>query len=486
MEELKKNVAWVRREEPVIHADGVFAETITMNPCVFVENDTLYLFYAGDDSTGRRQVRLATAPVSDPEHFSFRGIMISNDETPGSFCYQWCVLPHVVKLPDGTYYMLFSGNCGRGEGLNAFPGLGCAFSRDLLHWEKYPHNPVISPGHLPDLDLVGIAGGGLMCEPAGDGYVLRLYFTGCPTLGDNIFMDQQKACCYAESTDGIHWTQFGTVHRRITSLDYENIASTGGPVMRDDDGLIRHWYSAIGTRWGVYSIAYAESEDGLHFNKGTRYGDSLSAGPKVRDIGELLFKPWKERWEDQSVSYPSVTRMPDGSLRLYYCGNDYGCGGIGTAVSAPFRIALCGKAGGAFRLWEHEKGKLYTGKLTAEVRVEGFEQLTAGQYEEGITYNTSVFYEEVYRDASGMPIFSIRVAAVNEADGVRIDYMAENRTAEPVRGIRIVIEGTGSGNPDIAFRDAEVTHADGKCVLHMPEIAGWASACVHGKIVPER
>ena len=56
MSELKKNVAWVRRETPVLHADGVFAQTITMNPCAYVEHDTIYLFYAGDDETGRRQL----------------------------------------------------------------------------------------------------------------------------------------------------------------------------------------------------------------------------------------------------------------------------------------------------------------------------------------------------------------------------------------------------------------------------------------------
>ena len=84
------------------------------------------------------------------------------------------------------------------------------------------------------------------------------------------------------------------------------------------------WYSAIGTRWGAYSIGYAESDDGIHWNRGPHYGDNLQLGP----IGD--------GWERQMVEYPSV--IPDqGKMRLFYCGNGYGCSGIGTAISSPLR-----------------------------------------------------------------------------------------------------------------------------------------------------
>ncbi|MBQ1943121.1 MAG: hypothetical protein II368_05720, partial [Clostridia bacterium] len=102
--ELKRNVAWVRRSKPLFWADGTFGKSVTMNPCPIVKDDTIYLFYAADDNSDRRQVRLATAPVSDPENFTYRGVMIKNSDTYGDFDYAWCVLPHVVQLPDGTYY----------------------------------------------------------------------------------------------------------------------------------------------------------------------------------------------------------------------------------------------------------------------------------------------------------------------------------------------------------------------------------------------
>lgn len=177
----------VRRETPLFYADGTFTSTITMNPWAIVHEGNVYLFYAGDDESGRRQIRLATAQENDPENFTFRGTVIKNSEIPGDFDYAWCVLPHVIKLPDGTFYMLYSGNRGSGAGLSTFPGLGVARSTDLIHWEKYKHNPVLTAGNEPDYPLIGIAGGGLYCEDRGAGqFTLHLFYTGCPTLGDNI------------------------------------------------------------------------------------------------------------------------------------------------------------------------------------------------------------------------------------------------------------------------------------------------------------
>jgi len=84
------------------------------------------------------------------------------------------------------------------------------------------------------------------------------------------------------------------------------------------------WYSAIGTRWGAYSIAYAESEDGLRWRRGSERGDNLQLAPLLRG------------WEGEMVEYPSVLR--EGSrLRMFYCGSGYGRTGIGTAAASPLR-----------------------------------------------------------------------------------------------------------------------------------------------------
>lgn len=478
--ELKRNVSWVREQRPIIYADGVFAQTITMNPWALVEGDTVYLFYAGDDASGRRQIRLATAPVSDPTAFSFQGVVIRNGEK-GSFDYAWCVLPHVVKIKDGLYIMVYSGNRGYGHGLSQFPGLGIAWSEDLRNWKKYEGNPV-----LPPLDekngepQIGIAGGGLLKEDLPDGgWKLHLYYTGMPTLSDdNIFLDQQKATYHASSVDGIHWERHGCVKTRTTAHDYENIASTGGPVIRDSDGLFRNWYSGIGTRWGVYSIPYAESEDGVHWNRGVRYGENLALAPESRDVDESDFR--RNRWQDQSVSYPSVIRLGD-TLRLYYCGNEYGAGGIGTAVSAPLRLALTGEPGGEAKIWDHVNTKLYRVSLSSRVTTAETGLLTGGVFQEGMTYNTSVFYEQFPETAEGEAPLSVRAIATNHLDGVHIQLFLYNQSDRTLSDVTVSLDGFGAGLT-VAFSDAAFSVQGEETVVQFGSIQPHHTVCVHGKI----
>lgn len=111
----------------------------------------------------------------------------------------------------------------------------------------------------------------------------RFYYTGCPTLGKDVFLNQQKTICLAVSQDGIHWEKQGAIMRRNPLHDYENVAVAGPVVQQLADGSYRMWYSAIGTRWGYYSICYAESDDGITWNRGTHYGDNLQLGPRHVD-----------------------------------------------------------------------------------------------------------------------------------------------------------------------------------------------------------
>ena len=480
--ELKRNVAWCRSKRPVIFADGVFASSITMNPWAYTEGDTIYLFYAGDEPGGRRQIRLATAPADDPENFTFKGIAVGNGEEYGSFDYAWCVLPHVVKLPDGTYFMLYSGNRGYGEGLAAFPGIGVATSDDLIHWKKYANNPVIVPGGEPDYPLIGIAGGGLVCEDRGNGrFRLHLYYTGCPTYGDNIFLHQQKVTCYTYSDDGINWEYQGIVRTRRTDIEYENIATASGNVTRDEDGLWRSWYSAIGTRWGVYSICYSESEDGVRWIRGERVGDNLALAPEVRDIGDLDFLPWRERWQDQSVSYPTIIRTGSG-YRMYYSGNDYGCGGIGTAVSSPMRIALTGEDRGRAKMWMIGDDELYRLSLFSSVSADGLGELELSGHQEGFTHNGSVYLEE-FPGRNGSPLFSLRTIAVHEKDGVRIDMFAENRAVSSLGAVTVRID-LGKAPVTVSSSDADIACSDGFCTVPLGTLDGKSTVCVHLHMAP--
>ena len=325
---LQRNHWWIRDSaNPVLPPGdaGSFDSGCCMNPFVLRAGDQYRLYYAGADDDGRRRICLATAHIDEVTTWHRHGPLFDNGPE-GSFDAKWCVLPHVIQFGPDRWHLYYTGNCGQGAGLSAFPGIGLATSEDGDHWEKHEASPIIGrTGKTGDPDAQGIAGGSVLNVRLPDGTTeWRFYYTGCPTLGNDLFLNQQKTVCLAVSQDGIEWEKRGAVMLRDPDRDYENVAAAGPVVRQNEAGSFRMWYSAIGTRWGAYSIAYAESDDGYHWRRGPHYGDNLQLGPAGSG------------WERQMVEYPSVIEEK-GRLRLFYCGNGYGTTGIGTAVSSPLR-----------------------------------------------------------------------------------------------------------------------------------------------------
>lgn len=327
---LKLEVAWDRDERnPVLPLGkpGTFDSHRCMNPWVVRIDDAFHLYYAGADGKGYHRICLATASVSDPSKWHRHGPLFDVGP-PVGFDARWCVLPHVVQISSDRWHLYYTGNSGRGSGLSAFPGIGLAISRDGKKWEKYEANPILQrSGNDGDPDAIGVAGGSVLQVELSDGSSeWRFYYTGCPTLGKELMLNQQKRICYAVSQDGISWSKRGSIMLRDPNRDYENVGVAGPVAHQLDDGTFRMWYSAIGTKWGYYSICYAESQDGVHWRRGKGYGDNLQLTPQGNG------------WEKQMVEYPSIIRE-NNQLRLFYCGNGYGQTGIGTALSSPIRPA---------------------------------------------------------------------------------------------------------------------------------------------------
>ncbi len=115
---------------------------------------------------------------------------------------------------------------------------------------------------------------------------------------------------YAESADGIHWNREGRV-----SIDYKSPYeyAIARPCVIKEDGLYRMWYSYRGDR---YRIGYAESSDGISW---ARRDDE--AGIDVSHAG----------WDSEMVEYAFVFDH-EGTRYMLYNGNDYGKTGIGLAA----------------------------------------------------------------------------------------------------------------------------------------------------------
>lgn len=115
---------------------------------------------------------------------------------------------------------------------------------------------------------------------------------------------------YAESSDGIHWERRGRV-----AIDFKNeseYAISRPSVIRDND-LWKMWYSYRGKS---YRIGYAESENGLDWKR----LDS-EVGIDVSLTG----------WDSEMIEYPFIFDHQDQRYMLYN-GNGFGKSGFGLAI----------------------------------------------------------------------------------------------------------------------------------------------------------
>jgi len=115
---------------------------------------------------------------------------------------------------------------------------------------------------------------------------------------------------YAESKDGIHWQRDGRV--AIDFADEHEYAISRPCVVRDED-CYRMWFASRGDH---YRLGYAESPDGLNWH---------------RDDDRACVEPSEEGWDAEMVAYPAVLEA-SGRRYMLYNGNGYGKSGIGYAI----------------------------------------------------------------------------------------------------------------------------------------------------------
>lgn len=119
---------------------------------------------------------------------------------------------------------------------------------------------------------------------------------------------------YAESHDGIHWNREG-----IVAIDFKNKSEYAISVPRViiEENKYRMWYSyRAGENSVNYRIGYAESSDGKIWER--------------KDELINLFDD-TETWDSDMQCYPEIVGH-DNMKFLFYNGNGYGKTGIGLAV----------------------------------------------------------------------------------------------------------------------------------------------------------
>lgn len=123
---------------------------------------------------------------------------------------------------------------------------------------------------------------------------------------------------YAESKDGIHWNRNGSV-----AIDFKGQTEGGivsASVLKEDE-IYKMWYGFRkaddyrDNKQNSYRIGYAESIDGITWErKDEKVGISISP----------------EGWDSQMISYPNVIKYKNQKF-MFYNGNGFGKTGFGYA-----------------------------------------------------------------------------------------------------------------------------------------------------------
>lgn len=123
---------------------------------------------------------------------------------------------------------------------------------------------------------------------------------------------------YAVSDDGTHFTRVQKEPVLIPQYNYEGYSVMNPHVIRDEErGIFRMWY-ACGETYEPNMIAYAESADGIHWER------SLLNPIFIHGTG----------WEQDRIGGCEVHPLPEGGFIMFYIGySDIETARIGAAVS---------------------------------------------------------------------------------------------------------------------------------------------------------
>ena len=116
---------------------------------------------------------------------------------------------------------------------------------------------------------------------------------------------------YAESADGVHWDRDGKV---CIGLE-DGETNLGHPFVIIDSGLYKMWYSV--NAGDGYRIGYAESSDGYTWTR------------KDHEAGIELSQT---AWDSEATCHPHVF-LQEGKKYMLYNGNEFGRDGFGLAVA---------------------------------------------------------------------------------------------------------------------------------------------------------
>ena len=238
------------------------------SPFVMSNGSNFVMFYTGTYNNVTSEIGLATS--TDGVQWTKYASPVLEVGEQGSWDSSTVYFPSVIW--NGTEYLIYY----TGFNLTNSASIGVAFSKDLIHWQKYAENPILKPG--PGIyDNVSITSHSVMYDPP----LYKMWYSG------RYSGNYTHSIGYATSTDGVHWTKYAgnPVMTRSTTHDSYILGPWGPSVVKIDD----EYFAAFETDGLVSS---ATSSDGIHWTASVRplllYSNQTSSFDFVIETPSIL------------------------------------------------------------------------------------------------------------------------------------------------------------------------------------------------------
>lgn len=288
---------------------------------VILYGDRYRMVYWGSDRQERNYILQAEAPVDDPNKWEPLGVPLIGPQPEIIHNSHGPGFPFLLPVNDSRWLLYF---CGWGHRLDGkLPNTtGVAISDDGgVNWRYHDEHPIIPLDRTYDAEGSGSVW--VLHENGG----FRMYYTSIGPYSerpDGVVTGHgdvipEIGIAYAESEDGIHWEK--PVDHLLVSprgfgvTPYEYICSK--PCVIKNGGAYTMWVNTFGTAYRVHRLV---SSDGIHWDWTERYGPDGEFA--VGDSGAFDY---------EQRSYPSVV-FANGQLRCWYTGNKFGVTGMGYAT----------------------------------------------------------------------------------------------------------------------------------------------------------
>ena len=318
--------AWtVPRPDPVIPPGGLHPgldDGRAGAAHVVQDGDRYRMVYWGSDDAARHYILQAESPVGEPNRWQPCGSPLIGPQPETVHNFHGPGFPFLLPVTDSRWLLYFCA-WGKPKGGKLPNTTGVAVSDDGgATWRYHSEHPIIPPDRPYDAE-----GSGSVWVLHDNG-LFRMYYTsigryyprpeGAETgHGDTI---PRIGIAYAESRDGLHWEKplehLVVAPRGFGVTPYEYICSKPC-VVRERDGYVM-WVNTFGTAYRVHRLV---SRDGLSWEWTERLGPDGELG--VGSDGAF---------DDEQRSYPTVVSSGE-ELRCWFTGNRFGATGIGYATS---------------------------------------------------------------------------------------------------------------------------------------------------------